>query len=142
MDQSALAVIVGYRLRLAQLTIFRDFINDFADMGLRPVDYSVLRLIETNSGVRQGDVASALGIKRANMVSLVHMLEDRGLVERRRVPGDGRAHALHLTAAGKRFVGRMQRRWRALEDRVVARLGGEGDRDTLIALLDRLAPLD
>lgn len=142
MDQSALAAIVGYRLRLAQLSIFRDFINDFADLGLRPVDYSVLRLIETNPGVRQGDVASALGIKRANMVSLVHMLEDRGLVERRRVPGDGRAHALYLTGAGKRFVQRMQRRWRALEDRVVARLGGEDDRDTLIALLDRLAPLD
>ncbi len=142
MDQSALAGIVGYRLRLARVAVFDDFRRSFADMDIRPVDYTVLRLIETNPGVRQGDVARTLGMKRANMVSLIHELEQRKLAERRPVPGDARTRALHLTKQGKRFVARMQRRWRIHEDRVIAILGGEEARVSLIALLDRLAPLD
>lgn len=142
MDQSALAGIVGYRLSLARVAIFDDFRRAFADMGIRPVDYTVLRLIETNPGVRQGDVARTLGMKRANMVSLIDALEQRGIAERRPVPGDGRTRALYLTKAGRRFVTRMQRRWRTHEDRIVASLGGEEARVRLVALLDKLAPLD
>jgi DNA-binding MarR family transcriptional regulator len=140
-DQSALAGIVGYRLRLAQVLVFEDFRKAFADLAIRPVDYSILRIVETNPGMRQGELARALGIKRANMVSLIHGLEERGLVERRRVDSDKRAQSLHLTRLGKSFVREMQRVWRTHEDRMVARLGGEQERAALVALLDKLAPL-
>ena len=140
-DQSVVADIVGYRLRLAQLRIFRDFITAFDALAIRPVDYTVLRLIETNPGARQGELARALGIKRANMVSLIHGLEERGLALRRTVDTDKRANALYLTKAGKAFVKEMQRIWQAEEDRIAARLGGRAARDALLDLLDKLAPL-
>lgn len=91
--------------------------------------------------MRQGELARALGIKRANMVSLIHGLEERGLVERRRVDSDKRAQSLHLTRSGKSFAKEMQRVWRTHEDRMVALLGGEEERAALVALLDKLAPL-
>jgi DNA-binding MarR family transcriptional regulator len=140
-DQAALAGIVGYRLRLAQLHVFKDFLKTFEDLAIRPIDYSILRLIETNPGVRQGELARALGVKRANMVSLIHGLEERGLARRRTVNSDKRANALHLTKAGKAFVTEMQKIWQAHEDRVVARLGGGEARKQLLAILDKLAPL-
>ena len=133
--------IVGYRLRLAQLHVFKDFLKTFEALGIRPVDYSILRLIESNPGVRQGELARTLGIKRANMVSLIHGLEERGLATRRTVDSDKRANALHLTRSGKAFVKEMQRIWQTHEDRMVARLGGSEARDALLAILDKLAPL-
>ena len=133
--------IVGYRLRMAQLHVFRDFLTAFVALAIRPVDYSILRLIQTNPGVRQGELAHALGIKRANMVSLIHGLEERGLAMRRTVDSDRRANALHLTKSGKAFVREMQKIWRTHEDRVIARLGGGEARDQLLAILDKLAPL-
>jgi DNA-binding MarR family transcriptional regulator len=140
-DQSALSGIVGYRLRLAQLHVFKDFLKTFETLGIRPVDYSILRLIESNPGIRQGELARALGIKRANMVSLIHGLEERGLARRRTVDSDKRANALHLTKSGKTFVKEMQQIWRTHEDRVVTRLGGGEARDALLTILDKLAPL-
>jgi DNA-binding MarR family transcriptional regulator len=140
-DQAALAGIVGYRLRLAQLHVFRDFLRTFEAMALRPIDYSILRLIETNPGVRQGELARVLGVKRANMVSLIHALEERGLARRRAVDSDRRANALYLTRSGKAFVRKMQKMWQSHEDRIVARLGGGEARNRLLAILDKIAPL-
>lgn len=140
-DQSSLAGIIGYRLRRAQIAIFQDFIESFASMNIRPVDYSILRLVGDNPGVRQGQLGEALGIKRANMVNLIHELEGRGLVERRAVAGDRRSRALHLTCEGKAFVAKLQEVWTVHEQRFIDRLGGEAERDRLIGLLDRIAGL-
>ena len=117
------------------------FIDSFAALDVRPVDYSIIRLVGENPGVRQGQLGEALGIKRANMVNLIHELEGRGLVERRAVAGDRRSRALHLTCEGKAFVARLQEVWTVHEQRFIDRLGGEAERDRLIALLDRIAGL-
>ena len=140
-DMSPLEGIVGYRLRIAQLAVFSDFLKSFADMRIRPVDYSILRLIQANPGVRQGQLAEGLGIKRANMVGLLHALEERGLIDRSAIAGDRRANALHLTVSGRSFVSRMQKIWARHERRVVDLIGGPAEKEHLIALLQKIAPL-
>lgn len=130
--------IVGYKLRLAQLMVFQDFIESFARMKLRPAEFSVLAIIAHAPGQKQTEIAGQLGIKRANFVALMDGLERRGLAERRKAANDKRSHSLHLTPEGMRFVGKMAAVWKSHEQRIVDRLGGEEARDTLIALLDRL----
>lgn len=130
--------IVGYKLRLAQLVVFQDFIESFSRMKLRPAEFSVLALIGRTPGLKQTEVAGQLGIKRANFVALMDGLERRGLAERRKAANDKRSHSLHLTPEGVRFVGKMGAIWRGHEERMVERLGGAEARDTLLALLDRL----
>lgn len=130
--------IVGYKLRMAQLVVFQDFIESFSRMKLRPAEFSVLALIGRSPGLKQTEVAGQLGIKRANFVALMDGLEQRGLAERRKAPNDKRSHSLHLTPEGVRFVGKMSAIWRGHEERMVERLGGAEARDTLLALLDRL----
>ncbi len=139
LDVAATTGLIGYRLRRAQLRIFQIFLSTFADLELRPADYSVLVLIADNPGRKQTEIAEVLGIKRANFVTLVDGLEGRGLIERRTVPGDGRANALHLTRNGKMLVGRARAMHDAMEEALVERVGGPEARDTLLALLDRLA---
>lgn len=141
-DQAVLADVVGYRLRLAQLAVFRDFLETFASMRIKPVHYSMLRLIESNPGLRQGELARALGIKRANMVTLVDAIEKRGLAARRPVHGDRRSYALHLTDQGEAFTSKMQEVWTGHEARFVKLLGGPKAKQQLIELLDRIVSLD
>jgi DNA-binding MarR family transcriptional regulator len=133
-----MGTIIGYKLRRAQLLVFQDFIETFADLPLRPAEFSVLALIAQAPGLKQSEIAGQLGIKRANFVALMDGLERRGLAERRKAEGDKRSHSLHLTAEGQRFAARMVELWSTHEGRLVERLGGPAERDRLIALLDRL----
>jgi DNA-binding MarR family transcriptional regulator len=130
--------IVGYRLRRAQLAVFQRFLAAFEDLDLRPAEYSVLVLIDDNPGRKQSEIAEVLGIKRANFVSLIDGLEDRGLTERRSSAGDRRANALHLTARGRTFLSKARATQEAFEAACVKRLGGPAERDRLLELLDRL----
>jgi DNA-binding MarR family transcriptional regulator len=130
--------IIGYKLRRAQLYVFNDFINSFAKLKLRPAEFSVLSMIATSPGLKQTEIAEALGIKRANFVALMDGLEERGLADRRKGDVDKRSHSLHLTPEGQRFVKKMVATWTEHENRMIERLGGSGERDKLIELLDRL----
>jgi DNA-binding MarR family transcriptional regulator len=131
---------VGYALRRAQLAVFADFIRSFAPLDIRPGQFSVLLVLHQTPGLRQSQVADALGIKRANFVTLLDGLEARGLTRRETVPTDRRAVALYLTEAGEALAQDMLSLWRAHEDRVTARLG-EAGKAQLLALLAKLVEL-
>ncbi len=130
--------LIGYRVRRAQLSVFQRFLVVFETLQLRPAEYSVLVLIADNPGRKQTEIAEVLGIKRANFVTLVHGLEERGLVERIASAQDKRANALHLTGDGEAFLTHARAVHDAMEEELVARLGGAAERDRLLALLDRL----
>jgi len=138
-DSSAMDKVIGYRLRRAQAYVFQQFAERFAEVDLRPSEYSALVLIADNPGVRQGALAAALGIKRANFVGLIQGLDARGLTTRSARPGDKRAHALHLTPEGEAFVVRIRAIQSEFEAHCVDLLGGVAERDALLGLLDRLA---
>jgi DNA-binding MarR family transcriptional regulator len=138
LETGATTGIVGYRLRRAQLSVFQKFLAVFDELKLRPAEYSVLVLIADNPGRKQTEIAEVLGIKRANFVTMVHGLEERGLVERMPSSADKRANALHLTRQGEAFLQHARGVHTAMEDDLVARLGGPQARDRLLALLDRL----
>jgi DNA-binding MarR family transcriptional regulator len=97
---------LGFLLRLAQQRIFDRFFEAFAEADLGPGAFSVLLGIRENPDIRQGTLAQALMIKRANMAKLVQALEKRGLVARFVPPDDRRANLLRLTPDGAAMVER------------------------------------
>jgi DNA-binding MarR family transcriptional regulator len=68
---------------------------------LTHVAVSALGSIARVGSVRPGDLARTEGIAAPGMTRLVADLEQRGLVERRQDPGDGRSTLVRLTAAGE-----------------------------------------
>lgn len=90
---------LGYMLRRASAAMMAGLGARLADIGLRPVEGTILILIGANPGCIQSDVGRMLGIKRANMVPLIAALAERELVKRS--PVDGRSLALSLTGAGE-----------------------------------------
>jgi DNA-binding MarR family transcriptional regulator len=137
-DIGALTCLIGYMLRRAQIAVFQDVFRAFAELGIRPAQFSVLTVIAHNPGRTQSQVSAALGIKRTNFVALIDSLERRGLAERRPAPSDRRSHALHLTDAGKATVRRLNRMVDKLEAGMIRRIGRDR-RIVLLELLGRLA---
>ncbi|HEY8579750.1 MAG TPA: MarR family transcriptional regulator [Beijerinckiaceae bacterium] len=127
-----LATFLGYALRRAQLAVFEDFRRSVGMLGMRPAQFSVLVTIDASPGLKQTEVAAALGIQRANFVAMVNELERRGWIERR--PLDRRSLALHLTEAGAAKLAEGLEAQRAMEARY-ERILGPGGRQTLLDLL-------
>lgn len=132
--QGVLPHLIGYRLRVAQQAVFRDFSESVGELS--PGRAGMLLLIEANPGVPQGRLAEAVKLDRSTMVGVVDSLEERGLIERRRGT-DRRTNGLWLTRAGRVLATRLRRRIERHENRVAARLNAS-ERAQLIALLEKL----
>ena len=122
-DYGPLRQRLGYVMRRAQLAIFEDFIETCALEDIRPGQYSALTIIDCNPGLSQAQVASALGIKTPNFVSMVDEMQARGLLRRAALPGDRRRHALVLTAEGRRLTAALHSRADIHEQRLMACVG-------------------
>ena len=127
--------LIGYRLRLAQQAVFRDFAARIPEVS--PGRAGMLLLIDANPGVTQGGLARAVRLERSTMVGVVDALEARGFLERRRGE-DRRTNGLWLTRAGRALVARLKRGIEVHERRVASRLTPT-ERRQLLALLEKLA---
>jgi DNA-binding MarR family transcriptional regulator len=135
LDPGALPGLIGYRLRLAQQSVFRDFAGSVP--GVSPGRIGMLMLVQSNPGVTQGRLAEAMGLDRSTMVGLVDALEARGLLERRRGE-DRRTNRLWLTRAGRAMLTRAKRRIAEHERRIASALT-PAERAQLLLLLEKLA---
>ena len=127
--------LIGYRLRLAQQAVFRDFAARVGELS--PGRAGMLLLIEANPGVTQGRLAEAVRLDRSTMVGVVDSLEERGVIERRR-GADRRTNGLWLTRSGRTLALRLRRRIERHEQHVAARLS-DAERAQLLALLEKLS---
>lgn len=77
--------------------------------ALGHVAVSALGSIDRAGSVRPGDLARIEGIAAPGMTRLVGELEQRGLVERRDDPADGRSTLVRLTPAGSAALAHARR---------------------------------
>ena len=135
LNPGLLPALVGYRLRLAQQAVFRDFAASV--QGLSPGRVGMLLLIEANPGVTQSRLAHAVSRDRSTMVGVLDQLESKGLIERRRGT-DRRTNGVWLTRVGRTALARAKRAIAIHERRVAARLS-TAERARLLELLERIA---
>jgi len=135
LNPGALPGLLGYRLRLAQQAVFRDFARSVG--GLSPGRVGLLVYIDANPGVTQSRLAEAAERDRSTLVGVLDQLEARGLIERRR-GADRRTNGLWLTRGGRRLLGRELQAIGRHERRIAARLTA-AERRQLLELLGRIA---
>ena len=133
-DCSRMERRLGYVLRCAQFSVFQDITAVFAAANLRPIQYCILSLVESNPGSKQSQIADALRIKKTNFVAMIDDLESCDLV--RRVPSnsDRRSLGLHLTEAGAALMPKLHAISDAHEARVSDYIGAQTYRDLFAPL--------
>ncbi|MFK0384219.1 MULTISPECIES: MarR family winged helix-turn-helix transcriptional regulator [Rhizobium/Agrobacterium group] len=137
-DYGLLSNAISYHLRHSQLAVANSFADVLAEQGLRPADFSVLVIVGGNPGLKQSDVAEALGIQRANFVAIVDSMEEKDLLVRRKSEDDRRVHFLDMTKKGVGLLDSLSAKWRDREEKLIDKIGGEKARDKLLTLLGRL----
>ena len=135
LNQGALPELLGYRLRLAQQAVFRDFAASV--QGLSPGRVGLLILIDANPGVTQSRLAEAVSLDRSTMVGVLDQLQARALIERRRGQ-DRRTNGLWLTRAGRALLARALRGIARHERRIASQLSA-AERRQLLELLGRIS---
>lgn len=135
LDAGALPDLLGYRLRVAQQTVFRDYAASV--QGLSPGRVGLLITIDANPGVTQSRLAEAVDRDRSTMVAVLDQLEARGLIERRRGT-DRRTNGLWMTRIGRRLLARALRGIARHERRVASRLS-PAERRQLLELLGKIS---
>lgn len=114
---------LGYRIRRAQLWVFKEISRKLAPLEISPAQLSVLTVIDANPGVNQLMVAEVLSIERAGLGRLVDHLEKRRLVTRAASSINRRYYVLYLTGAGAALLGRIRPILAELERDLTKKIG-------------------
>ena len=105
-------------------------------IGLTPALFALLNVLGAREGTIQQQLSADMAIDPSAMVKLINELEDAGLAERRRRPGDRRAWEVSITPKGRRTLERAKRVAAEVEDEVLGGLSA-ADRRQLLVLLRR-----
>jgi DNA-binding MarR family transcriptional regulator len=100
----ALSERLGFLLGRAHLAHSADVARTLASLGLSPKGLGALSILSEEGPLSQQRLGARQGIDRTTMVAVVDELEQGGLVERRRDPGDRRAYSLQATPKGRRVL--------------------------------------
>jgi DNA-binding MarR family transcriptional regulator len=94
----------GYLLSRLGLLSVKHFTARLDAIGLTPRLWGALNVLDAEGAITQQQLGKAIGSDPSSMVATIDELESKGLVERRAHPTDRRAHAVHITDAGRRAL--------------------------------------
>lgn len=129
-----LSQLLGYRLRRAQLWVFKEFGRQLSAYDVSPAQFSVLCVIDANPGINQLAIAQLLSIERAGLGRLADHLEGRGLVRRTASAINRRYYVLSLTDEGTALLRRIRPAVAESDKRLAAKIGPRAYRELQRAL--------
>lgn len=139
MIEGGLHGLVGYQLAQATIVTTLAFNAAISGVGaLRPVEYTVLALVDGNPDVTARQLARGLALSPPNITVWLDRLESRGLVVRSRSAADARMQHIRTTAAGAKLVAQATARLLESERQALAALS-LAERAMLVELLHKLA---
>jgi DNA-binding MarR family transcriptional regulator len=101
-DLGLLTDLTGFSVKLVWILGHGLLAREFGDTGITPHRYSMLEVIGRNPGLQQTQLAAALALTRPATSLAVDFWEDRGCVERRKIPDDRRSFGIYLTSLGEK----------------------------------------
>lgn len=140
MSSDAQALDLGILLALGYQEFVRQLRANLAEQGFDDLGRSdgfVFRALNATS-MTVSELADRLEISKQGAGQIIEDMEQRGYVERRPDPHDGRSRQVHLSARGEQALAAAQR-FHQLYERRLARAHGEQHIATLRLLLTAMA---
>jgi DNA-binding MarR family transcriptional regulator len=131
--------VIGYQIAQASIATLAVFQRAAGDaLALRPVEYTMLVLVQENPGSTAARLARALAVSAPNITMWLEKLQRRGLVRREASGTDRRSQHLYVTDKGRKLAEEATRRVVEAERHAFAHLS-IGERAILVELLHKLA---
>jgi DNA-binding MarR family transcriptional regulator len=92
---------LGYLLKHVQSRFSELSAAALAPFGISGRETAVLRAIDNQRPLSQGEIARTMNVDRTTMVALIDDLQDKGLVQRRQDTDDRRKNVVELTGPGR-----------------------------------------
>ena len=99
-------------LIIAREIQFRGYADPRA-IPLSPSEAMVMRYLQDTAAAPPSQIATATGLQRTNLSTILRGLEQKGLVERRADSEDGRGVIVHRTLLGANNYARVREEWSA-----------------------------
>lgn len=99
--------------------------NELTELGLSAFQYTILNVIENNSGLSSSRLSRRFHVTPQAMGELILSLERRGFIEREEDPENRKILHLNLTAAGRKAVTAGNKIRAALEKELFANYSAE-----------------
>lgn len=112
----------GFSIRIAELSVFELLYEKLYGSDISIGEFTVLRTIGLNPGLRQGVLADALHVKWPSMTKLINALEMRRLLKRVVPLHNRRSIELELTAEGQEVIDRNAPKFRDAETEIFSML--------------------
>jgi len=120
------AIQTAHEVRTVISRLRRRLRQAYDTEGLTPSQTSVLGRLDKDGPASTSELAAAEGVRHQSMAATLAALEERGLIQRRADPRDGRRHMVSVSPTGRVFLDDKRRageEWlaRALQDRYTER---------------------
>jgi DNA-binding MarR family transcriptional regulator len=125
-------------MRKISAATFERFSQATEEYGLHPMHFGMLTVLEADSPISQHDLSQRTGVDPSSMVARMDVLEELGLVERRRRDDDRRAYEIRLTDKGRSVLTELRGVAAQHMERMLAPLGPD-ERKQLNELLRRVS---
>ena len=104
LEMAALKGLLGFQLRQASFHFSHLYAEHLHTLGLSPLEFSILEVVNMNAGVTAQQICKALNLRAPNAVKLIQALSEQELIERKPHPHDRRAFGIELTAKGSQLT--------------------------------------
>jgi DNA-binding MarR family transcriptional regulator len=137
--EAELHEVIGYQIAQASVVTLAVFQGAAGTaLQLRPVEYTMLVLVDSNPGSTAARLARALAVSAPNVTMWLDKLQRRGLVRREASETDRRTQHLYVTDKGHRLAEEATRRVVDAERHAFSHLS-VGERAILLELLRKLS---
>jgi DNA-binding MarR family transcriptional regulator len=127
---------LGFLITRVHLRMHRGFSEALEPLQIVPAHFGLLTTVATLGPVPQAEIGRRLGVSGASVVQMVDDLEQRGLVERKRLEWDRRTQVVHLRPGAAKVLDRARQ---LAQQTLAGRLGALDSTQTqrLVVLLQR-----
>jgi DNA-binding MarR family transcriptional regulator len=135
LTQAKAAIIADFRASMGELKCIGS--ERLLRQGISMAQLHVVNLVEGHGEMPMSRLAEMLDVSLSNATGLIDRVEERGFVERIRVPSDRRMVMVRLTPAGHRMLDEIE----DAREQILRRVLDELDAEQLAGLATALADL-
>ena len=131
----------GHLIRRLQQIAVAIFMEETAEFGVTPVQYSALLAVRNHPGIDQTGLMKLIAFDRSTIGDVVKRLEHKRLVRRASSDADRRTKILFITPSGKSLLSKVKKAVDDTQNKIVAPLSRE-ERKEFMRMMRKLVQLN